>query len=362
MLADRHDNPLVYQDSFYKYKKIKSILVHDGGMRDKPFVSIMIPTYRRPELLCEAIESALNQKTSIPFEVIVVDNECNPDISELVDRSIRRFTNHNLRVYRNQKNLGMFGNWNRCLELANGNYATILSDDDVLKPNFIQSSASQVFGQEFVAVSVGHFGGMLPSSNKVGAIKNTIKKIRDMVWYKSGVRMVKLADIMVGNPVAGVLGVLFSKEAAIKIGGFNEKYWPSADYVFVSRYWLHFGGRILKEEAAAYRWEINESFNPATASRFIEINLKLRDAIIENIKERGLNTWCLEKTKIFQAQLQANLYIEKFNLKEKCDEIFLASSLSKVKIPFPQVTSWLLLLFFYFSPNNQKVKPEALEN
>lgn len=360
MSANEHDNPLVYHDGYYKYKNIKSILVYDGGMTEKPTVSIMIPTYRRPELLCESIESALAQETNISYEVIVVDNESNPEFSGLVDRAIRRFTSHNFRVYRNEANLGMFGNWNRCLELANGKYVTILSDDDVLKPNFIQYTMSHVSGREFVAVNVTHFGRMLASSNKTSAIKNIMKIIRNRVWYKWGERRVRLADIMIGNPVAGILGVLLSKDASIELGGFNENYWPSADYLFISKYWLHIGGKILENEAAAYRWEINESFKPATAAKFIEVNSILRHAIIEHIKRRGVKTWLLEKTKDFQTYLQANLYIEKFHLEDNCSAVFKAASLKNVKIPFPQAVSWLLLLFFYLFVNNKRIVDSKL--
>ena len=34
-----------------------------------------------------------------------------------------------MKYYKNEKNIGMYGNWNRCIELSNGEYLTILNDD-----------------------------------------------------------------------------------------------------------------------------------------------------------------------------------------------------------------------------------------
>ena len=69
--------------------------------------------------------------------------------------------------------------------------------------------------------------------------KNYIKKLARTTiykfWYKKDIREIKLADLIIGNPVTGTLGVIFNKNSAINIGGFNENYWPSSDYLFFSK-------------------------------------------------------------------------------------------------------------------------------
>ena len=45
----------------------------------------------------------------------------------------------NIRLIRNQKNIGMFGNWNKCIKEAKGTYVTILNDDDLLNYNFVEN-------------------------------------------------------------------------------------------------------------------------------------------------------------------------------------------------------------------------------
>ncbi|MEI2579602.1 glycosyltransferase family A protein [Scytonema sp. PRP1] len=41
---------------------------------------------------------------------------------------------------RNNANIGIFGNWQRTIEINSSSYLSILSDDDILLPNFIRES------------------------------------------------------------------------------------------------------------------------------------------------------------------------------------------------------------------------------
>jgi hypothetical protein len=89
--------------------------------------------YNREKLLPAAIESALRQEGD-DIEILVIDN-CSTDRSWEVANS---FANPRLRLVRNDTNLGLFGNFNRCLELARGAYIRILGSDDRLVPGCIR--------------------------------------------------------------------------------------------------------------------------------------------------------------------------------------------------------------------------------
>ena len=41
-------------------------------------------------------------------------------------------------LYHNDKNLGMSGNWNRCLSLCTGKYAKLVCADDILSPDALK--------------------------------------------------------------------------------------------------------------------------------------------------------------------------------------------------------------------------------
>lgn len=46
-----------------------------------------------------------------------------------------------IHLYRNEKNLGMAGNWNRCVELAKGEYIKLICADDRLVPESIETES-----------------------------------------------------------------------------------------------------------------------------------------------------------------------------------------------------------------------------
>ena len=74
------------EDCFAAYRQVPSELVIDGGALATPAITIAIPTFRRPDLLREAISSALSQRTDCPYEVIVVDNDTDREGAITVDR------------------------------------------------------------------------------------------------------------------------------------------------------------------------------------------------------------------------------------------------------------------------------------
>lgn len=95
----------------------------------QPQLSIIIPTFNRPELLQRAVRSALDQ-TFTDIEVIVVDDGSTPAVS---------LTDHEkLRVLRLDPNEGGPMARNRGAAIAQAPWITYLDDDDVLLPNMAE--------------------------------------------------------------------------------------------------------------------------------------------------------------------------------------------------------------------------------
>jgi glycosyltransferase involved in cell wall biosynthesis len=92
-----------------------------------PVCTIAIPVYNRRGLVQKALRSALAQ--DLPnLEILVVDN-CSTDGTW---ESLQEVRDPRLRFVRNERNLGLFGNFNRCLALAQGKYLQFLCSDDEL--------------------------------------------------------------------------------------------------------------------------------------------------------------------------------------------------------------------------------------
>ncbi len=99
-----------------------------------PLVSIIIPTFDRPRYLREAIDAALKQ-TYENVEVLVFDNGRLEETLAVGEEAARR--DSRVRYRRNERNLGMSGNFNALGAAARGEYLVAIGDDDRLLPDFL---------------------------------------------------------------------------------------------------------------------------------------------------------------------------------------------------------------------------------
>ena len=95
-----------------------------------PKVSVVIPTYNRPEFLGAAISSVLNQ-TFQDWELLVVDDASENDTEEVVDG----FGDHRLRWFRHEKRIGGSAARNTGIVNSVGAYVAFLDDDDEWLPD-----------------------------------------------------------------------------------------------------------------------------------------------------------------------------------------------------------------------------------
>lgn len=95
-------------------------------------VSVCIPTFNGAQFIRECLNSVLAQSFT-DFEVLAVD-DCSTDATaQILDEYRER--DSRVRVVRNDRNLGLVANWNRCVELATGRFIKFAFQDDVLFPN-----------------------------------------------------------------------------------------------------------------------------------------------------------------------------------------------------------------------------------
>ena len=118
----------------------------------QPLVSVCVPTYKGAGCIAATIESVLAQSYA-NFELLIVDDR-SPDDTLAV---VAKYSDPRIRCLVNDKNLGAEGNWNRCLELARGEYYKLLPHDDVLAPDCLreQVAVMQADGADKIAVVFG---------------------------------------------------------------------------------------------------------------------------------------------------------------------------------------------------------------
>ena len=96
--------------------------------------SIGIPAFKG-RFLEECINSIVSQTYS-DFELIIV-NDCSPDDIKGI---VTKFNDSRIRYYENEINTGaenVIDNWNKCLNLATGDFFILMGDDDKLGSDYL---------------------------------------------------------------------------------------------------------------------------------------------------------------------------------------------------------------------------------
>lgn len=99
-----------------------------------PRVTIAIPFFSKTDLLLKAIGSVRAQ-TLDAWQLIVCDDAGpEPEAQAAVDA----LGDPRIRYLRNPENLGLAGNWNRCLALAGTELVVLLHADDEIEPDYVE--------------------------------------------------------------------------------------------------------------------------------------------------------------------------------------------------------------------------------
>lgn len=95
-------------------------------------IDIMLPYYGDIALMQAAVESVRAQ-TDAGWRLTVVDDTAHPDVPGWFES----LNDERIRYFRNERNLGITGNFTRCLDLAEHELMSMLGADDLLLPNYV---------------------------------------------------------------------------------------------------------------------------------------------------------------------------------------------------------------------------------
>jgi glycosyltransferase involved in cell wall biosynthesis len=97
-------------------------------------IDIMMPFYGRPDHFRTAVESVLAQ-TSAEWRLVIVD-DVYPDLEP--GRWAAALPDPRVTYVRNTANLGVSGNFQKCVELADAEHLVLMGCDDVMGPRYVE--------------------------------------------------------------------------------------------------------------------------------------------------------------------------------------------------------------------------------
>lgn len=222
-----HDCELVNFDNGYSH--YKEVFLNEYSKELFPLVSVLIPTYNRPEYFRLALESVLHQ-TYKNIEIIVGDDSTNNDTENLIQEYTKKYKN--IQYYHNEKNLGQFENDLKLFDLANGEYINYLMDDDLFEVTKIEKMIRFFIddGDHKINLVTSHRGIIDEKGIYKGIFGNTDNVIKQDVIFNGielGDMLIKGYHNFIGEPTT----VLFRKSALVEpFGVFNgRRYGPNID-------------------------------------------------------------------------------------------------------------------------------------
>lgn len=242
--------------------------------------SVIIPVRNRQSTIADAILSALSQKTSFDFNVIVVDNHSTDRTTQIVKDLAARHSNL-IHLVPRRKDLGIGGCWNEATSSPHcGLIAAQLDSDDLYSDEFALEKLVSKFDQGPYAMVVGSYT----------VVNFDLKEVPPGLvdhreWTRENGRNNALRVNGFGAPRA------FYVPALRRFTFPNVSY--GEDYAAGLRISRHYEiGRIYESIYLARRWEDNSDarLDATTASRYDQYKDRLRT--IEILARKRINQKC----------------------------------------------------------------------
>lgn len=251
----------------------ESQLIYENKIYDGIItLSIIVPTYKRISTLKETLNS-IKPNDGIKYEIIIVDNSKIEDTVKTLE-FVKSLTSLNIYYYLNKINLGMVGNWNAGLNLANGEFVAYLHDDDILDDCYFDVIDRIINCRIQNREKLGFIKARFDFFSEIEKVKHTKSPL---YTYR---RMYMIESLINGVGPTGppTCGIIFNRKALNEIGGFDEELYPCADHIIgfklLEKKYL---GYYTDDIIGHYRWSINESMKKSTLIDTVDINAKIRE-------------------------------------------------------------------------------------
>ena len=257
---------LDFYDSILEDEKVKSVKIIDNG-NVSDFITFGVPTFKRVSTLRCTLDSIISQKCSIPFNILVSDN--NPDRGDDTEKLMLSSYGSigGLKYYKHEEPMPPSGNFNKLLSLCHTKYLIMVHDDDYLLPSFLK--------EMYNAIKI------LPNAS--------IIKCNEILWDgKTKVPVdvnagcfynVSLESLLFEFKIAPT-GCVMNVHDLKEIGGFNKETLPATDYALVAQL-LKAGKRVVyySKKLMSYRCCDNDTSNPLTQEKLLLLDKEIKSAI-----------------------------------------------------------------------------------
>lgn len=282
-----------YNNNLNVYSNVNSIPIYTAKFDIAPKVTIGIPTYKRTELLKEALESAINQELYSDYEILVVDN--NPERNCPTEKLMMTFDNQKISYYKNSECIEMVGNTNRIYQLAKGEYVVELHDDDILYSDFL-SVLMDFMKRTAYKYSAVYPDLMIYNMNESDQKPEKVKKSQFALEIKE-------SDFLWQGVVSAPERIM-KRQSFIEIGGYDKEYYPVQDLHLFYRFAKEYETcRLYGNPLCIYRISKNVSACKENILGFVKFGTEIRKNIVHQKKYSVLRFFWSRYNVVFNYRL-----------------------------------------------------------
>lgn len=340
------------KNCFDLIKGIQSRLIWgDLSHIKKPFFTYTIPAYKRAYLLKETLDSVLNQlPVDFEWDIIVVDNEAG-GINE-TERVIRNINHPKILYYRNEENIGVDGNYNRCIELARGQWIGMLHADDLLMNDHLKLMGQYIREHlndkkkplAYISPQYIEFSDrdkvILKRPKKRSGKKDILIQVLLQEFFRGKLKRFRQIDgAMSGYSVSlPSFGTVMNRDIMLQSGGFNEELGICEDvitpYKLADKFKVYRTPKIM----GYYRFENNTSMKKENILKIYASMVDFREYMYS--RNVFMNIWGnLARNELNRVLAEYCIQLSRFNEKRLKKRDFL-----NIYTPEPQ--SWFSLKMF----------------
>ncbi len=183
-----------------------------------PSFSLLVPAYKTKEKHLRAMIESVIEQSYQNWQLCIADgSEDQGSIGHILEEYHKKDQRVCYKI--NEKNLGISGNTNEALKLAEGDYIVLLDHDDLLAPDALYELASLILKQEDADVIYTDEDKFSDSVN--GRFEPAFKPDFNLDLLRSN------------NYICHMFAA--KREIALEVGGFHSEFDGSQDYDFIFR-------------------------------------------------------------------------------------------------------------------------------
>jgi glycosyltransferase involved in cell wall biosynthesis len=205
-----------------------------------PIVSVLIPVYNMELYIEEAIKSVLGQSFT-DYELILVDNNSSDKSLDIISK-YEHYSN--VKIIKNEQNVGMTKNWNTCLYHATGKYIKFLNADDIFERDLLKEFVTVMENDLKISLVTSYFKNFGNSDHHI-----TYAKVTGKQNGKEAIMNTIPSENWIGCPTQ----VMF-RRSDLYVGYFNisSAWWSDIDlwYRLLTIGDLYVVGKVLSQNRA----------------------------------------------------------------------------------------------------------------